>query len=390
MKISQIEKDMMAALQASGPKTTPYDATAEVIRIDGSTAWVHIPGGVDVTPAELTIDAKAGDIVQVRVSGGRAFLVGNGTAPPTDDTKAIEAQESTDELRAYVATHMQETDEGLLVTKDDSQWKLLIKSDGVDVIDPSGNVVANYSGLVRIGKEGAENITIMSGEMQFNAEDGSNAVRTIFVPNEHPLAGTRYGVRITNDKEVSYIDIMPGYTLAGFTDALNMEAELERVKITTTDGHGAVFDINDGFEFSFTNSQTAGKMTISAANGLAIIDPSGTKVAELDWDGYLKLPAASWGTNKVATYTVKAGIATVCSTGTNTDVNIPVNTWTTVATLPVYPRPSQTVYGTALLELDKVGAVRIQTDGTVQVQVSSATGAIASGSSIYFNLSYAL
>lgn len=72
-------------------KSSPYDTQAEVRRVDGDTAWVHIPGGVDETPVQLTTNAKKGDIVQVRVSGGRAWLYGNATAPPTDDTRANEA-----------------------------------------------------------------------------------------------------------------------------------------------------------------------------------------------------------------------------------------------------------------------------------------------------------
>lgn len=72
-------------------KKTPYDTEAEVVRVDVDTVWVKIPGGVDETPVQKTVNAKVGDIVQVRVSGGRAFLVGNGTNPPTDDTKANEA-----------------------------------------------------------------------------------------------------------------------------------------------------------------------------------------------------------------------------------------------------------------------------------------------------------
>lgn len=69
-----------------------YDTTATVRRIENGKAYVHIPGGVDETPVDLTIDAAAGDTVQVRVSGGRAWLVGNRTAPPTDDTTARVAQ----------------------------------------------------------------------------------------------------------------------------------------------------------------------------------------------------------------------------------------------------------------------------------------------------------
>lgn len=72
-------------------KTSAYDTTAKVVKVEGSTAWVHIPDGVDETPVKMTIKAKAGDTVQVRVSGGKAFIVGNATAPPTDDTKATNA-----------------------------------------------------------------------------------------------------------------------------------------------------------------------------------------------------------------------------------------------------------------------------------------------------------
>ena len=67
-----------------------YDTTAEVKRIEDGTAWVHFPGGEDETPVRMTVNANVGDNVQVRVSGGRAFIIGNGTAPPTDDGKAKE------------------------------------------------------------------------------------------------------------------------------------------------------------------------------------------------------------------------------------------------------------------------------------------------------------
>lgn len=69
-------------------KKSPYDTEAEVVRVDSDIVWVKIPGGVDETPAQKTVNAKEGDKVQVRVTGGRAFLVGNGTNPPTDDTVA--------------------------------------------------------------------------------------------------------------------------------------------------------------------------------------------------------------------------------------------------------------------------------------------------------------
>lgn len=74
-------------------KTSAYDTDAEVVRVDSDgTAWVHIPNGVPETPAKLAVDAKASDKVRVRVSGKKAVVTGNITAPPTDDKVANEAK----------------------------------------------------------------------------------------------------------------------------------------------------------------------------------------------------------------------------------------------------------------------------------------------------------
>lgn len=100
--LQQSSKEIIESLQeATEKKTSGYDTTAEVIRIDDGTAWVHIPGGVDETPVKLTINASVGDIVHVRVSGGRAWITGNASAPPTDDTTAIHAR--------HIATNAEET-----------------------------------------------------------------------------------------------------------------------------------------------------------------------------------------------------------------------------------------------------------------------------------------
>lgn len=82
----KIINNLLQILQEAGKnKTTPLDAQAEVRRVEGDTAWVHIAGGVDETPVRLTINARVGDKVQVRLSGGRAWITGNASAPPTDD-----------------------------------------------------------------------------------------------------------------------------------------------------------------------------------------------------------------------------------------------------------------------------------------------------------------
>ena len=77
-------------------KPKPMVTQAEVLRVEGDTVWVHIPGGVPETPVKRTIDCKKGDTVQVRVSTP-SVIVGNNTHPPTDDTVAKVAQESADD-----------------------------------------------------------------------------------------------------------------------------------------------------------------------------------------------------------------------------------------------------------------------------------------------------
>jgi hypothetical protein len=80
-----------ALTKSNNRKPSPYDTRAVVVRVEGDVAWVKIPGGVDETPVQKTMNAAAGDRVQIRVSNGRAWLVGNSTNPPTDDTVANEA-----------------------------------------------------------------------------------------------------------------------------------------------------------------------------------------------------------------------------------------------------------------------------------------------------------
>ncbi len=71
-------------------KTSAYDTAATVMRLDGDTVYVHIEGGAEETPVQKTISCKKGDKVKIRVSGGKAWITGNFTSPPTDDTATDE------------------------------------------------------------------------------------------------------------------------------------------------------------------------------------------------------------------------------------------------------------------------------------------------------------
>lgn len=96
----KLMKELMETIRQKENGPQPYDTTAEVVRVDGGTAWVSIPGGEGETPVQMSINARPGDTVRVRVAGGQAWTVGNDTAPPTDDTVANEALLKVNEIEA--------------------------------------------------------------------------------------------------------------------------------------------------------------------------------------------------------------------------------------------------------------------------------------------------
>lgn len=88
--MNEFVKEIASTMKQS--KTKAYDTVAKVLRVDEKTAYVHIDGGADETPAQMAINCKTGDTVKIRVSGGKAWITGNITAPPTDDSAAEVAQ----------------------------------------------------------------------------------------------------------------------------------------------------------------------------------------------------------------------------------------------------------------------------------------------------------
>lgn len=88
--MNEFVKEIASTMKQS--KTKAYDTVAKVLRIDEKTAYVHIDGGADETPTQMAINCKIGDTVKIRVGGGKAWITGNITAPPTDDSAAEVAQ----------------------------------------------------------------------------------------------------------------------------------------------------------------------------------------------------------------------------------------------------------------------------------------------------------
>lgn len=69
------------------------DYTGTVTKVEGGVAYVQLAGAdINDTPVKMSVNAKKGDTVRVRVNKGKAWLMGNDTAPPTDDTYAKESE----------------------------------------------------------------------------------------------------------------------------------------------------------------------------------------------------------------------------------------------------------------------------------------------------------
>lgn len=79
-------------------KRTGSDYTATVTRVKDGIAYVQITGAeITDTPVAMSVDAKAGDQVRVRINGGKAWLTGNDTRPPNDSTTDLEKVSNTTE-----------------------------------------------------------------------------------------------------------------------------------------------------------------------------------------------------------------------------------------------------------------------------------------------------
>lgn len=182
--LNRIKKNIIEAMQSVNSQgTSAYDSVAEVRRVEGDTAWVHIAGGVDETPVKLTIAAKAGDVVQVRVGGGRAWITGNASAPPTDDHTANTAQNTADKAQnsadkaqntateaAKTADNYISTDStGIMVSENNGAIKetpsnatknnVLITKNDVQIRNGQ-KVVSSYGQNTRIGPEDGNHFAI--------------------------------------------------------------------------------------------------------------------------------------------------------------------------------------------------------------------------------------
>lgn len=209
---NKIARDLAYTLRnANTSKPAPYDTQAEVRRIEGNTAWVHIPGGIDETPVQLTTSAKKGDIVQVRVSGGRAWLYGNKTSPPTDDTKANEAdkkagvadEHAIDALEATIKLdgRIKQAEENVTIIEND----IVVLDGRVDQADANITTIeGNVSGLNTRVTTAEGNITTIEGDISgLNTRVGTAEGNITTIESDISGLNTRVG---TAESDITTIE----------------------------------------------------------------------------------------------------------------------------------------------------------------------------------------
>lgn len=215
----QIKKDFMDALEARQESgTSAYDTEAQVVRVEGSTAWVHIPGGVDETPVKMTIHSQPGDTVQVRVSGGSAWLVGNETAPPTDDKTAIEARLKSLEADSKAKTAAEEAQKAWKHADDAEK-----RATNYIAVDSTGLMVAELNGSGETPSTATTNNVFIDSD-SVDVRDGQTVLATfgtetaVYTKNGTELAHFGYGRGNAEEGTA----VRPYYTLGRRATAVNV------------------------------------------------------------------------------------------------------------------------------------------------------------------------
>lgn len=180
MNMEQMVKELSAILKGTKAEVKGYDTSAEVVRIEEDTAWVHIPGGIDETPVKLTINANEGDTVQIRISGGRAWLTGNVSNPPTDDTVARVANKTATEARE-TATEAQVT--------------------AADAEETASTASASATRAIGMAEDNAENIATYQSDisqLRGQLENELLEINTALTDNETAIDETKQAFETLN------------------------------------------------------------------------------------------------------------------------------------------------------------------------------------------------
>ena len=286
--------DKLAEAIRTDKSTQPYDTRAEVVRVSGSTAYVHIPGGVPETPVTMTIACKKGDTVQVRVSGGRAWIVGNETAPPTDDAKVKEVEAQTAQIRKRVTglqgqyTEIQRTADNISTIVSDGDRLVSIINQTADEVQISANKI-NLNGYVTVASlESTDTTTINGGAIQANSfsakyRNSSDSADVTLNANGlsvyHKYSNKDYRSDVKPGELYLYIQGSGSSTINAtswsvWNSAVTNGATVSpnNVKVETADTYARMYGSN--FECNHSTTGRTGRFVSSAAGNIGLYDAS--------------------------------------------------------------------------------------------------------------------
>lgn len=421
---NSILKDILAAINDSKPKTSAYDTTAEVVRVEGDTLWVHIPGGVDETPVKMTINATAGDTVRVRVSGGQAWIMGNDSAPPTDDTTANVAKhtaenaqrtaktakttaETASRIAGNTAQHFWMTEEGSDTgahISDVTQEEFL-----ADPANSGGNLLARSNGIAI--RDGLDELATFSRDgLSINSYDQHGIEAEVAFLGYGATSGSwtgeapyyTLGIR-TSNSTIGPVSFVEGYANIASGEASHAGGEMSEASgaLSNAQGFGALAAYNVQTAIGMYNDN---KSTSAFEIGNGGNDTSRSNAFTVDWSGNVdaagditdgsgnQLSNKLDNTFDTATGTVNSNITVsratcrllkignvVFITVAMGNITSSVNTNTNLFTIPAAYRPSSNVSLQGKIN-DSVGNFTVRSDGYVrQTLVSALTNCFCAG-----------
>ena len=286
---TRIQKELLDAIRAANAqKTKAYDVTAKVTRVEDGKMFVHIPGGVDETPVDMTVSAKAGDLVKVRVANGRAWVTGNATAPPTDDTKAnhayqtaVIAQDKADNASEAAKTAWQYADTAREAA-DSAQYSAITANNAANNALVQLSVVEDVAGtLAWIQEHGSyvetTDTSVQPGTIYFELISGQ------YVPivNPDPAANPQsegWYVLDVSDSQAQYIMAHLAVTSAGLW--VLPAGQYAEHQLTDANGDSIVdSDDNPIVDWSVDPQRANGYKVLLSATGMAVFDETGAVVA---------------------------------------------------------------------------------------------------------------
>lgn len=194
-KFEKLANKAVRSIKMTAPKQI-IEERAKVVRVEGNTAYVHLAGGVDETPVQMTINAEVDDDVLIKRVNGKAWIAGNVTAPPTDDKLAKRADQKASDTYRFTSEVNEKAENAQKIARDGAQYFWFLEEAGdvptgvgtgahiseipkedflADPTNGGGNLLARSNGIaVRDGLE--EVATFGSDGAQIGRSDDTHMV----------------------------------------------------------------------------------------------------------------------------------------------------------------------------------------------------------------------